>query len=81
MSFAMQSDSSLDQKVMTLWELYSDNYQVSTSLRDVEAMRSKATNVGLMTTAAAFGLNEVARLLMRSRKFALLCFVLDLTCI
>lgn len=29
-------DSSLDGKIMTLWELYADNQQVATSLRDVE---------------------------------------------
>lgn len=61
-------DSSIDEKVLTLWQLYSDNYSVSTSLRDVESMRTKAQNIGMMTSIAAFGLNEVARLLMRSRK-------------
>jgi len=64
-------DSTIDQKVLTLWELYSDNYQVSTSLRDVESMRTSAQNLGIMTSIAAFGLNEVARLTLRSRKFAL----------
>ena len=65
--FASQ-DATVDAKVMTLWKLYSDNQQVATSLRDVEYMRNNATNVGLMTSIAAFGLNEVARLLLRSRK-------------
>ncbi len=62
------SEDSLDQKVMTLWRLYADNHEVSTSLRDVEAMRSSAQNIGIATTVAAFGLNEVARLVLRSRK-------------
>ena len=53
---------------MTLWKLYADNHEVSTSLRDVEAMRANATNIGIMATVASFGLNEVARLILRSRK-------------
>ena len=61
-------NESLDQKVMTLWKLYADNHEVSTSLRDVEAMRANATNIGIMATVASFGLNEVARLILRSRK-------------
>ena len=32
-------------------------------------MRTRAKNIGIMTTIAAFGLNEVARLTMRSRKY------------
>lgn len=64
----MQGDGAVDQKVMTLWKLYHDNNQVATSLRDVESLRSSALNVGIMTSIAAFGLNEVARLILRSRK-------------
>ena len=30
----------LDSKMMTLWQLYADNAQVSTSLRDVEILRN-----------------------------------------
>ena len=62
-------DSSLDGKIMTLWELYADNQQVATSLRDVEEMRNGATNLGIAASIAAFGLNEVARLTLRTRKF------------
>lgn len=65
--FAKQ-DSTLDSKVMTLWQLYADNYEVATSLRDVEGMRNSATNLGILTSIAAFGMNEVVRLGMRSRK-------------
>ena len=61
-------DQALDEKVMTLWRLYADNREVSTSLRDVEAMRSSSQNLGIAVTVAAFGLNEVARLVLRSRK-------------
>ena len=66
--FASQ-DSSVDGKIMTLWELYADNQQVATSLRDVEEMRNGATNLGIAASIAAFGLNEVARLTLRTRKF------------
>lgn len=62
-------DSSIDGKIMTLWELYADNQQVATSLRDVEQMRNGATNLGIAASIAAFGLNEVARLTLRTRKF------------
>jgi len=62
------NDASLDQKVLTLWNLYGDNHQVSTTLRDVETLRSNAQNLGLFVTVAVFGLNEVARLTLRSRK-------------
>ena len=51
-----------------MWELYADNHQVSTSLRDVEAMRARSFNLGILASVAAFGLNEVARLTLRSRK-------------
>lgn len=66
--FSAGADATLDQKVMTLWENYSDNHEVSTSLRDVESMRNSAANIGLVASIAAFGLNEVARLALRSRK-------------
>ena len=65
-------DSSLDGKIMTLWELYADNHQVATSLRDVEELRNSATNLGIAASIAAFGLNEVARLTLRTRKFLIL---------
>ena len=64
-----QQDSTLDSKVMTLWQLYADNYEVATSLKDVEGMRNSATNLGILTSVAAFGMNEVVRLGMRSRKY------------
>ena len=54
---------------MTLGDLYSDNHHVATSLRDIEGMRSSAFNTGVMVSIAAFGLNEVARLTLRSRKY------------
>ena len=63
-----QTDDAIDSKLMTLYKLYSDNHQVATSLRDVEGLRTDSQNLGLAVSVAAFGLNEVARLLLRSRK-------------
>ena len=59
----------VDQKVQQLYERYRDQEHVATSQRDIEDIRNKASTMGLMTSVAIFGLNEVARLTMRSRKF------------
>ena len=59
----------VDQKVQQLYERYRDQEHVATSQRDIEEIRNKASTMGLMTSIALFGLNEVARLTMRSRKF------------
>ena len=59
----------VDQKALLLYEKYGDNEYVATTLREMEELRNKATNYGIMTSVAAFGLNEVARLTLRSRKF------------
>ena len=69
--FANAADESIDSKVMTLWKLYADNNMVATSLRDVEGLRTSSQNLGLAVSVAAFGLNEVARLTLRSRKYSL----------
>ena len=71
--FANAADESIDSKVMTLWKLYADNNMVATSLRDVEGLRTSSQNLGLAVSVAAFGLNEVARLTLRSRKYSLNC--------
>jgi hypothetical protein len=65
--FASQNES-IDSKIMTLWSLYNDNHNVATSLRDVEAMRSSSLYLGASASIAAFGINEFARLTLRSRK-------------
>jgi hypothetical protein len=62
------ADDTIDSKLMTLWKLYADNQQVATTLRDVEGLRASSQNIGLAVSIAAFGLNEVARLTLRSRK-------------
>ena len=59
----------VDQKVQQLYQRYRDQEHVATSQRDIEEIRNKASTMGLMTSIALFGLNEVARLTMRSRKF------------
>ena len=61
-------DSAVDSKLMTLWKLYADNHQVAISLRDVEDLRTSSQNLGIAVSLTAFGLNEVARLTLRSRK-------------
>mmetsp|Transcript_24381 Transcript_24381/g.30268 ORF Transcript_24381/g.30268 Transcript_24381/m.30268 type:complete len:129 (+) Transcript_24381:13-399(+) len=65
------TDDSIDSKLMTLWKLYADNQQVATTLRDVEGLRASSQNIGLAVSIAAFGLNEVARLTLRSPMFKL----------
>ena len=77
---ASPDSSTLDSKVMTLWQLYADNQQVATSLRDVESMRSSAINLGIAASIAAFGLNEVARLTLRSRKYHPLLLIRPSSC-
>lgn len=62
------ADASIDKKCAELIQLYGDNTHVSTSLKDIEQMRSSAQNLGIAVSVAAFGLNEVARLTLRSRK-------------
>ena len=42
MSALLQQDSSLDDKIYKMWQLYADNTEVATSLRDVESIRANA---------------------------------------
>ena len=59
----------VDKKAQLLFEKYWDSEYVCNSQRDIEQIRNRANTMGLFTSIAAFGLNEVARLTMRSRKF------------
>ena len=59
----------VDQKAKILFEKYYDSDFVCSTQREVEDIRARATKIGVVTSFAAFGLNEVARLTMRSRKF------------
>lgn len=58
----------VDQKIQTLYSLYKDSSNVVTVQNDVESIRKHANQLGLAATIAVFGLNEVARLTLRSRK-------------
>ena len=58
----------VDKKAQLLFEQYWDSEYVCNSQRDIEQFRNRASMFGLATSVAAFGLNEVARLTMRSRK-------------
>ena len=62
-------NSVVDQKAKILFDKYYDSEFVCTTQREVEDIRNRATTIGIFTSFAAFGLNEVARLTMRSRKF------------
>lgn len=59
----------VDSKLSTLFEKYGDQDFVTGAQKDVESIRRSADNIGLLVTLSAFGLNEVARLTLRSRKY------------
>ena len=59
--------------MQTLYGLYRDNHSVSTATKDVEQLKANADTFGLLASIAAFGLNEVARLTLRSRRYPSLC--------
>ena len=61
-------DAIVDKKAQLLFDKYWDSEFVCNSQRDIEQIRNRASMMGLYTSIAAFGLNEVARLTMRSRK-------------
>jgi len=58
----------IDKKLETLFERYRDRDIAANAQKEVEVIRRRALNVGAATTGAAFVLNELARLSMRSRK-------------
>ena len=60
----------VDKKAALLFDKYWDSEFVNTTQQEIEDMRNKATTLGVLTSIAAFGLNEVARLTMRSRKYS-----------
>ena len=69
----MATTNAIDDKAMLLYDKYGDNHFVATTVREMEQMRNSATNRGLFATVAIFGLNEVARLALRSRKSRFAC--------
>jgi hypothetical protein len=58
----------VDSKLSTLFQNYGDQDFVKSASKEVEEIRRSADNLGLIVTLGAFGLNEVARLTLRSRK-------------
>jgi hypothetical protein len=61
--------NSIDAKAHTLGKLYSDQDFASSTMKEVEDIRQEASKVAIASTIAIFGLNELARLTLRTRKF------------
>ena len=64
-------DSRVDKKIQVLYDNYRDNLYAKNAQQEVEGMRRQATYTGAAITASAFVGNEVARLTLRSRKWAI----------
>lgn len=62
----------IDKKLQILYEKYRDRDFAANAQKEVEDIRRQALKVGAITSGAAFFLNEVSRLTMRSRKFILI---------
>ena len=58
-----------DKKLSVLFDRYKDADFAANAHKEVEDIRRQAVIVGAATTGAAFVLNELARLSMRTRKF------------
>jgi len=58
----------VDRKVSTIFDNYKDRAYAREAQADIEAIRNRASNLGLAMTTGAFVLNEVARMSMRTRK-------------
>jgi hypothetical protein len=65
----MLSQSSIDKKLSLLFDKYRDRDFVANAQKEVEDIRRSADRRGLIVTLAAFGLNEITRLTLRTRKF------------
>lgn len=60
---------SIDTKAHILGKLYSDQEYAQSTMKEVEEIRAEANKMAMATTVAIFGLNELARLTLRTRKF------------
>jgi exonuclease I len=58
----------IDKKLSVLFDKYRDRDFAANAQKEVEEIRRRALTVGGVTTGAAFVLNELTRLSMRSRK-------------
>lgn len=54
-----------------LFEAYSDQHLVNSAPKEIEELRRRAQNYGIIASIGIFSLNEVARLTMRSPMFKL----------
>lgn len=61
----------IDKKLSVLFDRYRDRDFAANAQKEVEEIRKRALTVGGVTTGAAFVLNELTRLSMRSRKCSL----------
>lgn len=61
--------SLVDRKLSILYEKYRDRDFAYNAQKEVEVIRKNALMAGGITTGAAFFLNELTRLTMRSRKY------------
>jgi hypothetical protein len=61
--------NSIDAKAHVLGKLYSDQDYAQSTMKEVEDIRQEASKVAIASTIAIFGLNELARLTLRTRKF------------
>ena len=59
----------IDKKLSVLFDKYRDRDFAANAQKEVEVIRRRALTVGGVTTGAAFFLNELTRLTMRSRKY------------
>jgi hypothetical protein len=58
----------IDRKISILYDRYRDRDFAANAQKEVEDVRKKAFKVGALASGAAFFLNELSRLSMRSRK-------------
>ena len=61
----------IDKKLSILFDKYRDRDFAASAQKEVEEIRRHSLTVGGATTGAAFVINELARLSMRSRKYKL----------
>ena len=61
-------DPVVERKMRILFSAYSDQHLVNSAPQEIEELRRRAQNYGIVATIGIFSLNEVARLTMRSRK-------------
>jgi hypothetical protein len=66
----MLDNPSIEEKIQILYDRYNDRASVADAALDIEATRRKALLTGASVSGGIFVANEIARLTMRTRKFA-----------